>query len=716
MGSSGWVTMAKSDSSDNGQNQRIEWLAEQIAYHSDLYYNQALTEIPDSEFDALWDELKLLDSTHLQLQRVGAEIDPGTVKVDHMFPMRSLNKGTTDEDIGHFVHQSSLEATRFISQPKLDGSALSLEYRKGRLIRAATRGSGNRGEDVTKNARKVENVPHKLGVEVDVHIRGEVVMRKSTFQDRYAAVSPNPRNLAAGALRQKKAEGKASASDLVFLAYDAKFPEESARHPDSISPPVVDNDSEILSWLSETAGVTPAPWIITESNEADELALGLCNETEKWTKGRTGYEFEIDGLVFKVDDLSKRELLGMTAHHPRWALAWKFPPEEATSVLLHVDWQTGRTGTITPVARIAPQRVGGVTVENTTLHNLGEVQRLDIRIGDKIKIVRRGDVIPKIEASLGPASQQDMEGRTHADGEAFSGMLPKRKAIDAPNACPACNGAVEIEGAFIRCVDVHCDARMGRSILYYCRALEMDGVGEKLVDQLLADGLINGIAGLYELDEAKLLSLERMGQKSATNVLKEIDKTRSMTFSKFLQALGLPGIGPELAFAIAVHFQQPTKMMKWVEESREEPERIQELTALEGVGDIVALQLRDGINLRSQAIEALLSHLTIQAEQEKTDKGPFVGMTFCVTGTLSEPRKSIQSRIKAAGGKVVGSVSGNLSVLVAGENAGSKLAKAESLGVTVWNEGLLNQQILDEPASDEPTDKTSSEQPTLFDY
>ncbi len=716
MGSSGWVTMAKSDSSDNGQNQRIEWLAEQIAYHSDLYYNQALTEIPDSEFDALWDELKLLDTTHPQLQRVGAEIDPGTVKVDHMFPMRSLNKGTSDDDIGHFVRQSSLEATRFISQPKLDGSALSLEYRKGRLVRAATRGSGNRGEDVTKNARRVENVPHTLGVEVDVHIRGEVVMRKSTFEERYAEVSPNPRNLAAGALRQKKAEGKANASDLVFLAYDARFPEESARHPDSISPPVVDNDSEILSWLSETAGVMPAPWIITESNETDELTLGLCNETEKWTNERTGYEFEIDGLVFKVDDLSKRELLGMTAHHPRWALAWKFPPEEATSVLLHVDWQTGRTGTITPVARIAPQRVGGVTVENTTLHNLGEVERLDIRIGDKIKIVRRGDVIPKIEASLGPASQQDLEGRIHADGEPFSGLLPERKIIEAPDACPACNGSVEIEGAFIRCVDVHCDARMGRSILYYCRALEMDGVGEKLVDQLLADGLIDGIEGLYKLDEAKLLSLERMGQKSATNVLKEIGKTRSMTFSKFLQALGLPGIGPELAFAIAVHFQQPMEMMNWVEESHEEQERMQELTALEGVGDIVALQLRDGISLRSQAIEDLLSHLTIQAEQEKTDQGPFVGMTFCVTGTLSEPRKSIQSRIKAAGGKVVGSVSGNLSVLVAGGNAGSKLAKAESLGVTVWSEDLLNRHINHESASDESADEPSSEQPTLFDY
>tara|TARA_B100001094_G_scaffold30811_1_gene25618 strand:- start:386 stop:2512 length:2127 start_codon:yes stop_codon:yes gene_type:complete len=708
--------MAKSDSSDHGQNDRINWLAQQIAYHSDLYYNQAITEIPDSEFDALWDELKQLESNHPQLQRVGAEIDPGTVKVDHMFPMRSLNKGTTDEDIGHFVRQSSLEATRFLSQPKLDGSALSLEYRKGRLVRAATRGSGDRGEDVTKNARRVENVPHTLGIEVDVHIRGEVVMRKSTFEQRYAEMSPNPRNLAAGALRQKKAEGKANASDLVFLAYDAKFPAESLRHPDSTPPPAAENDSEILSWLSEIAGVRPAPWVITESSDADSLSIGLCKETEKWVNDRLEYEFEIDGLVIKVDDLSKRELLGMTAHHPRWALAWKFPPEEATSVLLHVDWQTGRTGTITPVARIAPQRVGGVTVENTTLHNLGEVERLEICIGDKIRIVRRGDVIPKIEASLGPASNQDLEGRIHADGEPFTGVLPERKPIEAPSACPACKGSVEIEGAFIRCVDVYCDARMGRSILYYCRALEMDGVGEKLVDQLLLEGLINGISGLYELDETKLLSLERMGQKSAMNVLQEINKTRSMTFSKFLQALGLPGIGPELAFSIAVHFQQPDEMMKWVETTHDEAERLQELTALEGVGDIVALQLRDGIKVRSQAIADLLSHLTIEPEQQKVDQGPFAGMTFCVTGTLSEPRKSIQSRIKAAGGKVVGSVSGNLSVLVAGENAGSKLAKAEGLGVTVWSEDLFNQQLLDETVAKESTAKGSSEQPTLFDY
>jgi DNA ligase (NAD+) len=495
-------------------------LAEQIAYHSDLYYNQARNEISDAEFDVLWDELKQLEPDHPQLQRVGAEIDPGTVKVDHMFPMRSLNKGTNDEDIAHFVKESSLESTRFISQPKLDGSALSLEYRKGRLVRAATRGSGDRGEDVTKNARKVENVPHTLGAEVDVHIRGEVVMRKSVFEEKYRKISPNPRNLAAGALRQKKADGKADASDLVFLAYDAKFPSEASRHPDSNAPPSDPFDSLLLEWLNNVAGVKPAPWVVHDSDTEGASIESLCKETETWSKGREAYGFEIDGLVFKVDDLEKRDLLGMTAHHPRWALAWKFPPEEATSVLLDVDWQTGRTGNITPVARIAPQRVGGVTVENTTLHNLGEVERLGIQIGDKVRIVRRGDVIPKIEASLGPATQHDIDGRVHADGESFQGELPQRRRISPPEDCPACNGPVEIEGAFLRCTDVQCTARLGRSILYYCRALEMDGIGEKLVEQLIDENLISSIADLYRLDERMLLSLETRFSMRSTRAVR----------------------------------------------------------------------------------------------------------------------------------------------------------------------------------------------------
>ena len=706
--------MAQGGDENTRNSGRVAWLAEQIAHHSDLYYNQAKTEISDSEFDALWDELKQIAPDHPQLQRVGAEIDPGTVKVDHMFPMRSLNKGTDDDDIAHFVKESSLESTRFISQPKLDGSALSLEYRKGRLVRAATRGSGDRGEDVTKNARRVENVPHTLGAEVDVHIRGEVVMRLSVFEEKYRTISPNPRNLAAGALRQKNADGKANANDLVFLAYDAKFPSEADRHPDSVAPPSKDFDSAILEWLRETAGVEPAPWVVHDSGSESASIESLCQETRTWSKGRESYSFEIDGLVFKVDDLEKRDLLGMTAHHPRWALAWKFPPEEATSVLLDVDWQTGRTGTITPVARIAPQRVGGVTVENTTLHNLGEVQRLDIQIGDKIRIVRRGDVIPKIEASLGAATQSDIDGRTHADGEPFTGALPQRRQITPPRSCPACAGPIEIEGAFIRCTDVQCSARLGRSILYYCRALEMDGIGEKLVEQLIEEGLISSIPDLYRLNQSMLLSLDRMGQKSAVNVLTEIGKNRTMAFSKFLSALGLPGIGPELATSISNHFLVPAQLLQWVDVALTDASRLSELTSIDGVGDIVAQQVRDGIQLRRGMVDDLLSLLSIQQEERIAEGGIFDGMTFCVTGTLSEPRKSIQARIKAAGGKVVGSVSGNLSVLIAGENAGSKLAKAEKLGVQVWDEQTLLGRIsgqLEEQESPSPVG-----QPTLFDY
>ena len=706
--------MAREGEDFTRNQSRVAWLAEQIAYHSDLYYNQARNEISDAEFDVLWDELKQLEPNHPQLQRVGAEVDPGTVKIDHMFPMRSLNKGTNDEDIAHFVKESSLESTRFISQPKLDGSALSLEYRKGRLVRAATRGSGNRGEDVTKNARKVENVPHTLGMEVDVHIRGEVVMRKSLFEEKYRNISPNPRNLAAGALRQKKSDGKADASDLVFLAYDAKFPKEASRHPDSKAPPSDPLDSLLLEWLNNVAGVKPAPWVVHDSDTEGASIESLCKETETWSREREAYGFEIDGLVFKVDDLEKRDLLGMTAHHPRWALAWKFPPEEATSVLLDVDWQTGRTGNITPVARIAPQRVGGVTVENTTLHNLGEVERLGLQIGDKVRIVRRGDVIPKIEASLGPATQQDIDGRVHADGESFQGELPQRRRISPPEACPACDGPVEVEGAFLRCTDVQCTARLGRSILYYCRALEMDGIGEKLVEQLIDENLIASIADLYRLDERMLLSLDRMGQKSADKVLNEINKSRAMTFSKFLSALGLPGIGPELATAISNHFKAPEQLLTWVDDSLEDESRVLELTSIDGVGEIVALQLRDGIHLRKAFITDLLVFLTIQHEELVEAGGPLEGMTFCVTGTLSESRKSIQARIKAGGGKVVSSVSGNLSVLVAGENAGSKLAKAEKLNVQVWDEKTLLQRLSE--TTTPPENKPATTQPTLFDY
>ena len=653
--------------------ERIDFLADAIRYHRDLYYNHSAPEISDAEFDSLWDELKKLDPNNTVLHEVGPEPLPGTVKVDHMFPMRSLDKGTEDEDIIHFVTQSTFGGKRYLAQPKLDGSALSLEYVAGNLHRAATRGSGERGEDVTLNAKLVANVPQRLNIPIDCHVRGEVVMPLAIFEQKYREVSPNPRNLCSGALRQKHGDGKADASDLVFWAYDVKFPNES---PEAI------NDSELLSWLQKV-GIEPAPWEVfdSESPQKDMIA-----HTEKWRGLRASYEFEIDGIVFKLDNLEQRENLGMTAHHPRWALAWKFPSQEAISVLLDVDWQTGRTGTVTPVARIAPQMVGGVTVENVTLHNVGEVERLEIKIGDKVKITRRGDVIPKIIENLGKAEVSDLSNRFHADGTLFSGELVFDD-ISVPKNCPACDRELEMEGAFLRCAALECDARTARALTYWCRTLEMDGIGEKLVEALLDSGMVSTIADLYKLTHSDITSLERMGDKSAYNVLDELAKTKTLNLARFLHALGIERIGPEVASTISQYFSSLERLLDWVENGE-----IEELTTIEGIGDKVSTIFRDGILKRIYLINELSQIITVTDEAESAS-GILDGQSFCITGSLSRPRKEIALAIKNAGGKVVGSVSGNLDVLVAGEKAGSKLAKAQNLGVNIWSEEELFTKI-----------------------
>ncbi len=706
---------------------RIQQLAEAVRYHRELYYNHAAPEISDAQFDALWDELKTLDPENEILHQVGPEPLPGTSKVEHMFPMRSLDKGTTDEDIIHFVTQSTSGGTQYLAQPKLDGSALSLEYVAGNLHRAATRGSGERGEDVTLNAKLVANIPQRLKIPVDCHVRGEVVMPLQVFEEKYREISPNPRNLCSGALRQKHGDGKAEASDLVFCAYDVKFVND---------PPQLRYDSELLDMLKNTIGIEPAPWQVFDSKS---LASEMIGYTKEWSLKRSNYEFEIDGIVFKLDNLEQRERLGSTAHHPRWALAWKFPPEEATSVLLEVNWQTGRTGVVTPVARIAPQMVGGVTVEHTTLHNVGEVERLGVQIGDKVLIVRRGDVIPKIESGLGPAKQSDLDGRIHADGVLFEEKLPVSSSISIPLQCPACEGQLEVDGAFLRCHDLMCDARTSRSILYWCRALEMDGIGEKLVEQLLDQELITSIPDLFRLQQSQLENMERMGEKSALNVLNELNKVKTLSLGKFLHALGLPGIGPELATSVAQHCGDFPSLLQWVQDAfaaqgeenfgppadekgkqYSENQAIRSLCEVEGIGSKVAVQVRDGLSKRKDMLLDLATHINILEEPKAASGGPLDGMTFCLTGTLQRPRKEVQLSIKAAGGKVVGSVSSQLSVLLAGEKAGSKLAKAESLGVQVWSEQQLEQAIgqsaSPSPQESPPPPEKKGGQPSLFDF
>ncbi|SVD33906.1 uncharacterized protein METZ01_LOCUS386760, partial [marine metagenome] len=292
----------------------------------------------------------------------------------------------------HFVAETTAQGRRYICQPKLDGSALSLEYRRGRLVRAATRGSGTRGEDVTANARRISNVAETLDWDGDCHVRGEIVMPLAIFREKYAEIAPNPRNLAAGSLRQKHADaGKGRAEDLVFLAYGAEFPAEASRHPDSPEPPTFEYDSDMISWL-QSIGVEIVGNEVAGGADDASTCSAILAVIRNWTDMRESADWEIDGIVVKLDEathLNKRELLGMSSHHPRWALAWKFPPEEATTVLMDVDWQTGRTGNVTPVSRVAPVTVSGVTVENTTLHNRGEVERLGIQLGDKVRVVRR---------------------------------------------------------------------------------------------------------------------------------------------------------------------------------------------------------------------------------------------------------------------------------------------------------------------------------------
>ena len=534
-------------------------------------------------------------------------------------------------------------------------------------------------------------------------------------------------------MRQKVAVGKADPADLVFQAYDAKLIPKEESHPHSLEITDFEKDDEMSRWLRDDVGIEPAPWTYIRSNSAEEAAQALIQVTHDWSDKRSDYGFEIDGVVFKVDDLAQRDALGMTAHHPRWALAWKFPPEEAVSVLLSVDWQTGRTGTITPVANIAPQTVAGVTVEKTTLHNIGELERLQLSISDKVLITRRGDVIPKIEKSLGDASQSDLENRFHADGSKFISELPRKTPIKIPESCPTCDGELLMEGAYLRCQNSNCSAKTSRSILYWCRALELDGIGEKLVDQLLDSKLVNNVADLYTLDLDSLCTLERIGTKSAEKVLSEIELTKKMNLSKFIHALGMNAIGPELAELLAGHFQTLEGILQWRETSEGTDGEMNEQTLysiveLDGVGDKIAILLYEGLTAKLDLILDLSKHLEISAQEVVENTGNLIGQTFCVTGTLSMPRKEIQEMIKSAGGKVVGSVSKSLDVLVAGEKAGSKLTKAQNFGVTIWSEADLKNHLLNdvhteaelEPGIDEEvpnaSESSKSTGQTLFDF
>ncbi len=687
------------------ESEVVEDLANAISDLSEAYFNRAEHAVSDAEFDAMVERLRRLDPNHPQLQRVGSDPAPGTMKVEHRFPLQSLDKATTVKEIEHFLTTTTRGTARCISQPKFDGSSLSVEYRGGVLTQAATRGSGTRGEDVTANARKLGGLPHRLTEPVDLVVRGEVIMPLSIFREKYADQSPNPRNLAAGAIRQQHGDGIAQPDDLVFHTFDASFFPNDERSVNSATPPSFSHDSEIIPWLG-TLGFSPAPWKVHEITGDTSLLESIVDATMAWTEKRDDYAFEIDGLVIKVDAFDERVVLGSTAHHPRWALAWKFPPEEAETVVMEVIWRTGRTGAITPVALVAPQFVGGVTVERVTLHNAGEIERLDLMISDRVKLVRRGDVIPKVTEVLGAAIEGDLRERFHADGTEFEAELPLRQRPERPECCPECGHSVITDGAFIRCPSLSCTARIARAVQYWCKALDIDGIGEKLIQQLITAGYLTSLDDMYRLTAEQLMMLERMGETSTRNVLLEIDGSRSMTLATFLHALGLPKIGPELAEAIAnevgsLQAIRDLVRLREVKPGEEEggpsedengkpykhPLAIRTLLAIEGVGETVAILLLKGLAERSELVKNLDELLDIKDQMPvKTADGMLSGQTVCITGTLSRPRSEIAERVKQSGGKVVGSVSKKLGLLIVGDNPGSKLTKATDFGIRVVNE------------------------------
>jgi DNA ligase (NAD+) len=673
---------------------RIAELREAIGRHDYSYYVLDAPTVPDAEYDRLMLELRELEAAHPELvtaqsptQRVSGQVASGFAEVRHGVAMLSLDNAFNDEDIEAFDRRvrtrlgSGEEPIEYNAEPKLDGLAVSLSYREGRLESAATRGDGTTGEDITANIRTIRAIPLRLRGEAPalLEVRGEVYMPLEGFRAMNEAaaaagekVFANPRNAAAGSLRQLDPRVTARRPLAAFFYGYGRW--QGAEPPASQTALI----RQLGAW-----GLRTSPEIRLVRGVQGCLAY-----YRSIGQKRSDLPYQIDGVVYKVNGRREQEALGFVSRAPRWAIAHKFPADEALTVVRDVEFQVGRTGVLTPVARLDPVNVAGVVVSNATLHNMDEIERKDVRVGDTVVVRRAGDVIPEVVRVL----PERRPTGTDAPGP-----------VRLPAQCPVCSSpVVRVEGeAAARCTGAFtCPAQRKESLRHFAsrRALDIEGLGDKLVDQLVDQALLQGPSDIYALEAGKLAGLARMGEKSAANLLAAIDRSRHTTLPRLLNGLGIPGVGESTAKALADHFGSLAALQAASE---------QEILEVPDVGPVIAASVHGffASDRHAHELERLRALGVAWPEGPPARErpgaahaAPLRGLTVVLTGTLtSMTREEASERLAALGARVSGSVSKKTSYVVAGSEAGSKLARAQQLGVTVLDESGLERLLAGRP-------------------
>jgi DNA ligase (NAD+) len=660
---------------------KIESLREKIRHHEYLYYVIDNPEISDLEFDKLMRQLKDLEAEHPDLitadsptQRVGGKPREGFVKVPHSSPMLSLDNTYNEEELRDWerrVHElSGRTDVDYVCELKLDGMSLALIYEDGKLVRGITRGDGSVGEDVTLNVRTVRSIPlsiskeklKKAGIPADFEVRGELLMPLAAFRKvneererQGLATFANPRNFTAGTVRQLDANVTAE------------------RRMDFFPYILLENGRTYFDRHWKTLDALEAAGFKVNRNRRIVHSMEeVWAFIQEWAGKRESLAYEIDGIVVKVDRTALQDELGFTGKAPRWAIAYKYAARGAVTKLENVRWQVGRTGKLTPVAELTPVAIGGTTVRNATLHNMDEIERLGVKIGDWVRVERGGDVIPKVV-------EVDKE---HPRGE---------KEIEAPEKCPVCGTkVVRTEGEVdYRCVNANCPAKLVGTILHFASrgVMNIDGMGDALVNQLTERGLVKNVADIYKLTKDNLLSLERMGDKSALNILGEIENSKKLPLERVIYGLGIRMVGERTAQFLAEHFG----LMEALERAG-----VEELQNVDEVGPRIAESIVEFFSIAAnrKLVERLREAGLTLTGKKKQRGTKLAGKTFVLTGTLAHfTRDEAKKMIEDAGGKVTGSVSKKTDYVVAGADAGSKLDKARELGVKVVDEKEMEQLV-----------------------